>query len=75
MDEQILIAFVDEFEKIGLSTKDVQAKINAPDTGDTGKPGKGTKDPDFVAQKGRGFEKKGEMDAKIKEFIAHLKSR
>lgn len=75
MDEYMLIAFVDEIEKLGMSTKDVTAKINAPNIGDTGKPGKGTNDPDFIKHKGKGFEKKGEMDEKIASLLNSLKSR
>jgi hypothetical protein len=77
MDVTILNAFVDEIEKIGMSTADIKKKMDAPPTGDTGPngpDGKGKEDPRFKANVARGFVKRG-LSKKAASWVDSLKAR
>lgn len=73
MDERILEAFIEEIEKMGMSTDEVKARIAQPPSGDTGPPGKGKDDPRFKANVGRGFGKG--MSKGAEDLLAALRSR
>lgn len=72
MDELLLLGFVDEMDKIAMSTKNIKRKIAQPPTGDTGPEGKGLDDPRAEAAQ---FKKAASADSFVLRFLEELKSR
>jgi len=71
-DAVIMAGFINELDKISMSTEEVKKKISAPPTGDTGPAGKGLNDPRAIAAKKAIMEKKGE-GGNVKDLLAILK--
>ena len=72
VDSVIMAGFINELDKISMSTVEVKKKISAPPTGDTGPAGKGLNDPRAIAAQKAIMEKKGE-EGKVKDLLAILK--